>query len=67
MNKKQAAEIVAAHKRKEPVTVAELQAALAILARKRDRRCRLPRLTEAARAKVNLTLIWNLWQAGRGG
>lgn len=65
MTKEQAAAVVAAQKSGQMVTVAELQTALSVLARKRDRCCRLPALTEAARLKANLALIWNLWQAGR--
>lgn len=63
MTKEEAHWIVDAQKRGVPVRAGELQEALAYLARKRDRRCRLPALTEAARAKANLALVWNLWQA----
>jgi hypothetical protein len=63
MTKERAREIRAAQSRGEPVGAVELQQAIATLARKRDRRCRLPNLTEAAKARANLTLIWNLWQA----
>jgi hypothetical protein len=63
MTKEQAMAIRSAQLRGEPVTATELQGAIAYLARKRDRRCRLPQLTEAVRARVNLTLVWNLWQA----
>lgn len=63
MTRDQARTIIAAQKAGQPVTVGDLQTAVAMLARRRDQRCRLPQLTEAVRAKANLALVWNLWQA----
>jgi hypothetical protein len=63
MTKEEARWIVEAQKNGQAVRTTDLQTAVAMLARKRDRRCRLPQLTEAARAKANLALVWNLWQA----
>lgn len=66
MTREEALWVVAAQKKGLPVKTPELQTAVAMLARTRDRRCRLPALTEAVRAKANLSLIWNLWQATKG-
>ena len=65
MTKDEAAGIVDLNKRGIPVLATELQTAISVLRRKRDSHMRLPALTEAARMKANLALIFNLWQASK--